>query len=74
MRLPWPEYKSFIGSHGRTTIEEVHEAALRLEREASNSRRYSDYKTGMLMTVPGRDNGTSSLQSALHHCSLHSQS
>lgn len=39
-----PKYKPFMASHEWNTLEEVHEAVLRLEREATNSGRRSDYR------------------------------
>lgn len=43
-RVVKPEYKSFMVSHEWTTVEEVHEVAFRLEREAIDSRRQSNYR------------------------------
>lgn len=37
-------YKSFMTSHDRNTLEEVHEGALRLEREAADARHRSDFR------------------------------
>lgn len=39
-----PEYKLFMASHKRLIVEEAYKAALRLEREATNSWRHSDYQ------------------------------
>lgn len=37
------EYEPFMASHEWGIVEEVHEAVLRLEREATDFRRLSDY-------------------------------
>lgn len=58
-----PEFKPFMASHERGIVEVVHEAALRLERGATDSRMQATIgQNGMLMTVQERDSSTSNPQ------------
>lgn len=38
-----PEYMPTMASHDQVTVEQVHEAALRLEKERLDARRRTDY-------------------------------